>query len=104
MDRKKLEKLQSELDQMRLRSVKAADLQSLAARLGRDTQKRGKHPMWVSGEFPDLFPLSIPDHGGGRDTSPKVKKVALENLQLDIDAWDAKLPSTNKGNGVKDNG
>jgi hypothetical protein len=103
MNRKKLGKLQDELDQMRASSCRAADVQSLAARLGRNLGNRGKHPMWVSDEFKELFALSIPDHGG-RDLSRHVKKKILDNLQQDIFAWDAKLPReiNRNGNGSED--
>jgi hypothetical protein len=91
MDRRKLDKLEAELDAMRHKSVKAADVQSLANRLGRNLVKRGKEPNWANSEFPNLRPLSIPDHGGGRDLSPRVRKSVLNELENDIDAWDQKL-------------
>jgi hypothetical protein len=91
MDRRKLDNLQAELDGMRHRSVKAADVQGLASRLGRKLVKRGREPNWASTEFPNLRPLSIPDHGGGRDLSPRVRKSCLNELENDIDAWDKKL-------------
>lgn len=106
MDRKKLEKLQRELDGLRARQIKAVDLQSLAKSLGRDLKKGGKHPMWQSQVFSHLFPLSIPDHGG-KDLSHHVKKCSLDLLQLDIDAWDEKLTEdegrkNESSNGSKD--
>jgi hypothetical protein len=91
MDRRKLAKLEVELDSMRHRSVKADDVQSLASRLGRRLVNRGKEPNWANSEFPNLRPLSIPDHGGGRDLSPRVRKSVLNELENDIDAWDQKL-------------
>ena len=93
MDQRKLYKLQRELDGMRLRTVRAADdVQSLARRLGREPVNRGRHPMWESPEFRRLLPaLAIPDHGGGRDLSPGVKKDCLDQLEDDIIAWDRKL-------------
>lgn len=103
MDRKKLLKIKDELDAMRRSSVTAAEVQSLARRLGRRLSTRGKHPNWVSDEFDDLYPLSIPDHGGGRDLSPGVKKVVLNNLEWDVMAWEERIAQSEKssGNGAK---
>jgi hypothetical protein len=96
MDRKKLERLSAELDAMRHRSVKAADVQRLASRLGRKLANHGKHPNWENIQFPGLRPLSIPDHGRGRDLSPRVRKSVLNELEDDIDAWDEKITEDEK--------
>lgn len=99
MDRKKLDKLRVEIEQMRQRALKAADVQSLATRLGRKPVKRGKHPMWESTEFKGLFALSIPDHGA-RDLSHGVKKIVLNQLENDILAWDERLSRKENGSGA----
>jgi hypothetical protein len=100
MDRKKLEKLQEELDAMRRTQIRASALESLAARLGRALGNRGKHPMWENLKLAKRPPLSIPDHGQ-RDISPTVRKVCFNVLQGDIDAWGDWLKQTegNNGNG-----
>lgn len=90
MNRKKLQKIKAELAQRRRSPQKARELQSLAARLGRKVENRGKHPMWVSTEFDELYPLSIPDHSG-RDLSPGVRKIILNQLEDDILAWEERL-------------
>lgn len=90
MDRRKLEKLERELGEMRRRAIKASDVQSLAQRLGRKPVKRGKHPMWENVQFPRLSALSIPDHGG-KDFPPGTRKSILNQLEDDIAAWNEKL-------------
>ena len=91
MNQRKLRALKQELEQARRSPQRAAALQSLAKRLGRKLVKRGKHPMWVNEEFPKLFPLAIPDHGG-RDLAPGTRNSILNQLDDDISAWDQLLP------------
>ena len=98
MDRKKLDKLQEELDAMRRTQIRASDLESLAARFGRALGKRGKHPMWENLNLASRPPLSIPDHGQ-RDVSHTVRKVCFSVLQGDIDAWGDWLKQTEVSNG-----
>ena len=76
---------------MRHRSVKAADIQGLAARLGREKGELRQGADLGERRVSELRPLSIPDHGGGRDLSPRVRKSVLNELENDIDAWDQKL-------------
>lgn len=42
--------------------------------------------MWISGEFTDLPPLSIPHHGG-KDFPPGTQQSILDQLEDDIAAW-----------------
>lgn len=65
-------------------------LESLAKRLGRQRINRGKEPVWESAEFPDLFPLSIPHHGG-RDLAIGTQRSILNQLEDDMAAWEDKL-------------
>lgn len=81
---------------MRRSPQKAAALQSLAKRLGRTKADRGKEPTWVS-PFP-LYPLSIPDHGGGKDLANGTKNSILNQLEDDILAWDERLSSNGHTN------
>jgi len=90
MNRKTLDKLKRELASCRRSQQKAADLESLARRLGRKPVKRGKEPMWESTEFDHLFPISIPHHGG-RDLAPGTRKSILNDLEDDILAWEERL-------------
>lgn len=92
MTPRKLDKLKRELAALRQGRHKALEFQSLASRLGRkENTKRGKEPMWESEHFDDLFPLAIPDHGGGRDISPGVQKQLLNLLEEDVLRWEEKL-------------
>jgi hypothetical protein len=52
--------------------------------------KRGKEPMWESTEFDELYPLSIPHHGG-RDLAIGTKNSILDQLEGDVCAWEARL-------------
>lgn len=86
MDWKRLEKLSAELNSLRRGRHKARAYQQLAAALGRRLVKRGKEPMWESEVFADLFPLSIPDHGGA-DIPIGTQKSILNQLESDISRW-----------------
>lgn len=90
MDAKKLGKILAELDAMRRRSIRSADIKSVARALGRVEVNRGKHRMWESSQFSWLRPLSIPDHGG-RDLATGTKKAILDLLEEDVAAWDAEI-------------
>ncbi|MGX9431413.1 MULTISPECIES: hypothetical protein [Bradyrhizobium] len=48
--------------------------------------------MWESDQFPDLFPLAIPDHGG-KDISPGVQRQLLNLLEEDVLRWEEVLES-----------
>jgi hypothetical protein len=98
MDRKKLSKIRRDLDALRRSQPKATDLQRLARRLGRRRDDRGKHPMYGSEAFPNHRPLSIPNHKG-RDYPPGTRDSILNQLEEDLDAWDAALSRQERGNG-----
>lgn len=89
MKKKTLEKLRGELARMRRSPQRAADLESLAKRLGRKKVNRGKEPMWESEEF-KLYPLAIPHHGG-RDLATGTKNSVLSSLEDDLLAWEERL-------------
>jgi hypothetical protein len=92
MTRKKLDKIKLELAALRQGRHKALAFQRAAKRLGRkENTKRGKEPMWESDVFPDLFPLAIPDHGGGRDISPGVQRTLLDLMDEDVVRWEEAL-------------
>jgi hypothetical protein len=46
--------------------------------------------MWESVEFAELYPLSIPDHGG-RDLAIGTKNSILDQLEDDILAWEERI-------------
>jgi hypothetical protein len=92
MTRQKLDKIKLELAGLRRWRHKALAFQRVAKRLGRkENRKRGKEPMWESDAFPDLFPLAIPDHGGGRDISPGVQRTLLDLMDEDVLRWEEAL-------------
>jgi hypothetical protein len=90
MNRKKLRKLRQEIARMRRAPQKAQPLESLAQALGRKLANRGKEPVWVSTEFDDLYPVSIPRHGA-RIVSIGTKNSILDQLEDDVQAWDMSL-------------
>jgi hypothetical protein len=87
MTRKKLNKLRAWLDELRRSSPKASEIQRVAKVLGRKKVKRGKEPTWESDTFPDLRPLSIPDHGG-RELPTGTKYSILNQLEDDFSSWE----------------
>lgn len=75
---------------LRRSQAKAIDLQRLAERLGRRRVNRGKEPTWESDEFASLNPLTIPKHGG-KDLAPGTKRSVLDQLELDVFAWEERF-------------
>jgi hypothetical protein len=100
MDRRKLDKLQREIERMRRASVRASDVQSIARKLGRQIVNRGKEPMWDNIELPGQPVLAIPSHGG-KDLSPGVKNSVLDQLEDDILAWEERLLRNGSSNGCE---
>jgi hypothetical protein len=92
----RLAKLKRELATLRRSQAKAADLESLARRLGRRKIKRGKEPTWESTEFPHHYPLSIPHHGG-RDIPLGTRRNILDQLEKDLFAWEIRLDQEQDG-------
>ena len=87
MTRKKLKALWRKLDELRRSPHKAIAVQRFARQLGRRKVKRGKEPNWESDAFPNLRPLSIPDHGG-KDLSIGTKNSILNQLEDDLICWE----------------
>jgi hypothetical protein len=98
MTQKRLASLRRRVQALRRSQAKARELHQLALQLGRKRVNRGKHPMYESGVFRDLWPLSIPDHKG-RDMPTGTKESILNQLEEDLDAWDAALSTQERGNG-----
>jgi hypothetical protein len=96
MTPRRLDKLKHELASLRRSQAKAADLESLARRLGRKKVKRGKEPTWESKEFQHLYPLSIPHHGG-RDIPRGTLNSILDQLEKDLFAWEMRLDQEEDG-------
>jgi hypothetical protein len=98
MDHKKLERIRGEIARLRRGIPKRRELVALAQQLGRKESDRGKHPMFESEHFPNLFPLSIPAHKG-RDIPNKTRNSILNQLEGDADAWEEALTRRGHGNG-----
>ncbi len=90
MNRRNLNKIKRDLDSLRSTTPKASDLERIAKRLGRKLTPGGKHPMWESEEFGNLYALSIPHHGG-KDVLIRTKNSILDQLEDDIIAWEVRL-------------
>jgi len=103
MSKRKLEKLKRELEGLRGRPQKPAKLESLARRLGRTRVKRGSEPNWKS-EWPGVYPVSIPHHGG-KDIPPGTVNSILDQLEEDLLALEVKFANNGHGRGRdEDNG
>ena len=97
MDLRKIRKLRSEIADLRGRGgIKCAELQSLARRLGRRLASRGKEPNWVHKDFPDSWPVSIPDHRG--DLNRFTARGILDQLEGDLDRYEELLSSRDQSN------
>ena len=91
MNRKKLSKIQQEVNGFRNRGgIKSSEIESVAKRLGRAKSRRGKEPTWVNKQFPYLRPLSIPHHGSG-DLNRYTVGGILDQLEEDIEQWEEVL-------------
>ena len=100
MNQRKLNKLKAEKDRLWRGSHKAAEFESLASKLGRKTENRGKEPTWVSAHFA-LRPLAIPHHGG-KDLPIGTARSILGQLDDDIIAWEERLDSEGEDDGTDD--
>jgi hypothetical protein len=101
MDRKKLDKLWRALEGARRSPQTADDLETLSRMCGRRLRKGGNHPVWVTDHFPHR-PLPIERHGGNPSIPPHAKKVILNGLEADAEAWEnwlAEVESQKSKNG-----
>ena len=57
--------------------------------------------MWQSTEFPELFVLAIPRHGG-RDLAPGTRRSILDQLEEDVLAWEEKIGTEHEDEGDED--
>lgn len=104
MTPKALAQIKRELFQMRKspQGRKARDLVSIAQRVGRIRDNRGKEPTYVRAVNPALSPpLSIPDHGA-RDLKTGTAKNIIDMLLDDVSEWEIFLNQA-QGDGDGDN-
>ena len=90
---KSLAKIKQELLQMRRspQGRKAEEFISLAKRLGREQDNRGKEPTYVRQSDPSLSPpLSIPKHGAS-DMKVGTSKSIIDMLLDDVSDWEQYL-------------
>lgn len=80
---------------MRRSPQKARDLESVAERLGRKKENRGKEPTWMSAQF-KLPALTIPNHKG-RDLATGTRNSILNQLEDDLLAWEEWLEENDDG-------
>jgi hypothetical protein len=85
MDKKKLKKISREIRSLRAGSanVRRRQLVSVAKKLGRVKDNRGKEPTFISTVFPNLRPITIPSHPGA------LKRFTVESIldQLEEDVF-----------------
>jgi hypothetical protein len=92
LDLKRIQKLRAQLEILRRQGgLKASQLESFARRLGRRRAKRGKEPTWVSDDFPDIRPVSIPSHRG--DLNRFTAGSILDQLEADLDRYEDHIRS-----------
>ncbi len=89
MDSEKVGKLEEELKELlRKRTVTTGELESFARSIGRrkpsKSQVRGKEPNWISDEFPEARPISIPFHGRNRDVPKGTARSILYDFEEDV--------------------
>ena len=89
MNRRKLSKLNCDIEAARRSQVNASDLERLAKALGRRLGSRGKEPVWEHPEL-DVYPVAIPRHGG-RDIALGTKNNILDSLEDDLLGWELRL-------------
>jgi len=87
MTPRKLNKLRQEVEGLRrkLGNIQARELVSLAGKVGRQPCNRGKEPTYEAQAYPEWFPLTIPQHSGGRIAKGTAASI-LNQLEQDLDA------------------
>src|SRR5438477_13179484 len=104
MDSRKLGKIRREINAARRRANRHRE--RIVRSLGRERLKgasaRGKEPTYESTAFPKANMITIPDHGG-RTLGPGTQAKILDQIEEDVDRWEAKLEQdqrlTIRGNG-----
>jgi len=87
MNKKTLLALRKALAEAKRKPQTASDLEALARACGRRSRAGGNHPIWISDRFPSHRPLPIGRHGGNPVVPPHAKKVILNGLEEDLEAW-----------------
>jgi predicted RNA binding protein YcfA (HicA-like mRNA interferase family) len=97
MNRKKLQKIKGRVDSLRrsLGTIRSQDLVRLMKKLGRRRAKRGKEPTYVSDEFPDARPITVPSHPG--TLKPGTANSILDDIEGDVFLWEEALDGQESG-------
>lgn len=96
--KKQLKKIKKRLEEMRKSpyGITAEELISLAKKLGRTRDNRGKEPTYIRESDPILTPpLSIPAHPG--DLKVGTAKSIINSLLDDADDWEIHLQELEEG-------
>lgn len=94
MNKRRLRKLQQELDALQRRkgNISANEMEKFALNCGRYRSQRGKEPTYLSEWFPERFPLSIPAHSSRNlkiGTAANILRILEEDLFLMEEKLDA---------------
>ena len=97
MNPNKAAKLEKQLAGLRSkRVVTYGDLNSFARKIGRrklkGAQTRGDEPNWVSDEFPEMRPISIPFHGKNSTCPTGTAKNIMNDFEEDVLRLKLKYP------------
>lgn len=96
MNERKLKKLREQLELLRQSptGLKARDFVSIAGKVGRVRDSRGKEPTYVRKENPALSPpLSIPNHA--KELKKGTAISIIDALLSDLDDWSIHLLKLN---------
>lgn len=108
MDARKLDRIQRDIAAARRRVVTYSDLVSIATSLRRKKLKaagaRGKEPAFVSIEFPNARPISIPFHGNNASIARGTAKNILNDLEGDVFRFRERLRREAEDDYVQENG
>lgn len=103
MNLKTLKKIRRQLEEMRKspRGRSAGDFESIANKLGRYKDPRGKEPNYVRERDPALSPpLSIPGHPGDIKIGTSIN--IIDALLSDVDDWEIFLQEAEDDNNSDD--
>ena len=98
MNIRRLKRLRGKLNNLRRKGgIKSSEVETLAKAVGRVRHHtRGKEPTWISKEFKELRPLSIPHHSA--DLNRFTAASILDQLEGDIEKYEETLETEREAN------